>query len=142
MKLKFILLLTIIINCHFSYSQTKNIKTDIGFIKELSGKDALQIKLFDHPTLKERMKNIYGKEYKIFLENMSGYSDPIIIKGDYGYVLIVGKYRYSGNCGIYFDFKKNLIYATIGAAQVDVDPLVFSETNEKSVPKNILNLFN
>lgn len=126
----------------YCYSQTKNTKTDIGFIKELSGKDAIQIKLFDHPALNERMKKIYGKEYKNFLENLSGYSNPIIIKGDYGYVFLVGKYRYSGNCGIYFDFKQNLIYATIGAAQVDVDPLVFSENKVKSIPINIINLFN
>jgi hypothetical protein len=115
--------------------------TVLDFIKSLKGKDPVVENVHQNAELQTRLKKIMKpNDYKYFM-NAWNYGEPIQIKGDYGYINVVGQNRAAGQAELFIDFKNNQIYAVIGSIYVENPSFVFSETKAKKIPANISKLF-
>lgn len=113
----------------------------LDFIKSLNGKDPVAENIHKNEELQSRLKKIMkSDDYEYFI-NAWSVGEPIQIKGDFGYIRVIGQSRAAGQSELFIDFKNNQIHAVIGSIYVANPSWVFSEAKVKKIPANISKLF-
>jgi hypothetical protein len=107
---------------------------DLSFLKKYNGKYPSDVKLLDHPIIKNRLTKLIGKQYD-YLKEIWVVETPIEISGGLFFASAMESHS-GGDPGavIMADFKKNVLFVGIRKYQ---NVRVYSEDRSKA-PKRML----
>lgn len=106
---------------------------DLGFMRDYNGKYAYDVKLFNNPRFKTRLRKLLGGQYSYFIKSIWQVEIPIKIENDFLYTWAMQ--AHSGGdpaATLLADFHTNTLYIEIVK---DHKTTLYAEDGSKAIPK-------